>query len=53
MKTLPAFTITSMSEYPEADRILAEWTSGESRFFVWLSTAEPRSRRTQTFTRIA
>lgn len=38
-KTLPAFEVIALGEFVEHSRILAQWTDGPSRFFVYLYAA--------------
>lgn len=38
-KTLPAFEVIALGEFVEHSRILAQWTDGPARFFVYLYAA--------------
>ncbi|TJV68605.1 MAG: hypothetical protein E5X76_28915 [Mesorhizobium sp.] len=38
-KPLPAFEVIALGEFVEHSRILAQWTDGPARFFVWLDAA--------------
>lgn len=38
-RALPSFEIVAMGELVEHSRILAQWTVGDARFFVWLDAA--------------